>query len=481
MMAENKSFIIWILKVIVSCLFSGSIGWIYVGLLRSVCRLTDKLWKLAFSVFTIPICVFVILHLWSSHGHCDRVLADAFSFGIVIGIISKMRTNPEGKSSIKLIAQEISGKTTDVWIDSLDIVVGEARNRIAEALHISPPSRILIESGKGRYIEDLSQKLFNSNDNTSVDFFGFITCTCFISVVDAAIVPKDDKVVDQIEKSEPTYHISSLLNTKGEARYGELVCLIAKVPKATPDAKTLNISPVERFAAATPAHPMILPTASIKFIPWDAANAVFSADGFSDTSLPDSVVSSNGNYQKKGFFNFPKKAKTNSIDNFIGAKVDLPEQGKPIRNGDIVIIECDSKYMSVTKGWWIAWTSHIPRRSGAFIVEIMERAPQNILKVHIKQQMASLKETFGNAPKVNKDQDILRTGDSIRLRSFKFPEFELGITSEKIKDDFCYLGLRKINGQVMGNESLNSDLWCSEMRFSVKLNSLSTELFKINK
>lgn len=91
--------------------------------------------------------------------------------------------------------------------------------------------------------------------------------------------------------------------------------------------------------------------------------------------------------------------------------------------------------------------------------------------------MASLKETFGNAPKANKDQDILRTGDSIRLRSFKFPEFELGVTSEKIKDDFCYLGLRKIGN----NDPINSELWCSEMRFSIKLNSLSTEIFKINK
>ena len=64
----------------------------------------------------------------------------------------------------------------------MDILVGEARNKIAEALEIIPASRLLIESGKGRYIEDLSKKLFNSNDNSSIDFFGFITCTCFISI-----------------------------------------------------------------------------------------------------------------------------------------------------------------------------------------------------------------------------------------------------------------------------------------------------------
>ena len=57
---------------------------------------------------------------------------------------------------------------------------------------------------------------------------------------------------------------------------------------------------------------------------------------------------------------------------------------------------------------------------------------------------------------------ILRAGDSFRLRSMKFPEYELGVTSDKIKDEYCYLGLRKVNDAVTGGE------WCMPVRFSVK-------------
>lgn len=34
------------------------------------------------------------------------------------------------------------------------------------------------------------------------------------------------------------------------------------------------------------------------------------------------------------------------------------------------------RYMSVTKGWWLRWNSPIARRSGAFVIEVVERAPQ---------------------------------------------------------------------------------------------------------
>ena len=57
---------------------------------------------------------------------------------------------------------------------------------------------------------------------------------------------------------------------------------------------------------------------------------------------------------------------------------------------------------------------------------------------------------------------ILKSGDSFRLRSMKFPEYELGVTSDKIKDEYCYLGLRKVNDVVTGGE------WCMPVRFSVK-------------
>lgn len=108
--------------------------------------------------------------------------------------------------------------------------------------------------------------------------------------------------------------------------------------------------------------------------------------------------------------------------------------------------------MSVTRGWWMAWSSNEARRSGAFIIEVLEKAPQNKLKeftVQIKGQIDNIKEKIGNNAKTpvgTKEDNVIRPGDMFRLRSVKFPEYELGITSVKLKDEYCYLGLRKVCG-----------------------------------
>lgn len=47
------------------------------------------------------------------------------------------------------------------------------------------------------------------------------------------------------------------------------------------------------------------------------------------------------------------------------------------------------------------------------------------------------------AASINEDT-ILRHGDFFRLRSVKFPEYELGVTIDRVKDDYCYCGLRKV-------------------------------------
>lgn len=129
----------------------------------------------------------------------------------------------------------------------------------------------------------------------------------------------------------------------------------------------------------------------------------------------------------------------------------------------------------------------MPRRSGAFIVELLERAPRvmhlNIresIKGHIKWPSISLStagamgpvgiEALGAMGAINTesllfrdresvtttkndlarqvtqgDTSVLHIGDVFRLRSIKFPEFELGITSERLNVDNCYLGLRKVS------------------------------------
>ncbi len=47
------------------------------------------------------------------------------------------------------------------------------------------------------------------------------------------------------------------------------------------------------------------------------------------------------------------------------------------------------------------------------------------------------------------NDDLLFTGDTFRLRSMKFPEYELGITNSRINEDNCYVGLRKVNSMII--------------------------------
>lgn len=101
--------------------------------------------------------------------------------------------------------------------------------------------------------------------------------------------------------------------------------------------------------------------------------------------------------------------------------------------------------MSISRGWWLAWSSTEPRRSGAFTVEIIEKAHSKF-----KEQFDKIKEniTLGSTKEAPQQQapmdNILRPGDMFRLRSVKFPDFELGLTSVKVRDEYCYLGLRKM-------------------------------------
>lgn len=89
----------------------------------------------------------------------------------------------------------------------------------------------------------------------------------------------------------------------------------------------------------------------------------------------------------------------------------------------------------------MAWSSLEPRRSGAFIIDLVERAPQNKLK----EQLGNIKEKILHSSNNSNVDDIVKPGDTFRLKSLKFPEFELGLTSVKIRDDYCYLGLRKVS------------------------------------
>lgn len=98
----------------------------------------------------------------------------------------------------------------------------------------------------------------------------------------------------------------------------------------------------------------------------------------------------------------------------------------------------------------MSWSSSEPRRSGAFTIEILEKAPQNKLKEHFDNIKEKIRPHHNNGAANNANADhVLRIGDVFRLRSVKFPEFELGLTSVKLRDDYCYLGMRKVSALVV--------------------------------
>lgn len=113
----------------------------------------------------------------------------------------------------------------------------------------------------------------------------------------------------------------------------------------------------------------------------------------------------------------------------------------------------------------MAWNSNEPRRSGAFRIQIVDKAHSQFkeqiknIKDNIKEKMNHLVKNNSNIEDNKGDKEkefdpILRPGDSFRLISLKFPDFELGLTSVKIRDEYCYLGLRKVWNDVIFNPFL---------------------------
>jgi hypothetical protein len=158
--------------------------------------------------------------------------------------------------------------------------------------------------------------------------------------------------------------------------------------------------------------------------------------------------------------------------------------------------------MSLVRGWWFAFNSTSPRRSGAFVLEILEQYSQKTLDKRLIKGMrttasgmrdmvmmrgggststgqaaggaqaqgvhaAASQSPSKDAPAASSSAaahvvggaaspgspdvhivekgEILRPGDVFRLRSLKYPEFSFGVTNVRLENDFFYMGLAKVN------------------------------------
>ena len=490
----SRTWILWYARVAMSCCASFVFGCVLVGVFRRLCRLSNAQWKLTALVFLTPISMYLILASAAQRHLCDRVVADAFSFGVVLGLLYMLNfSSPVGKAAVKLIAHRV-GASEVAWLDSLDANAGEARSKLAAALKV-PVSRVCLESGKGSLVEDEDTALLPLlSDSVTTDFFGFTTVHCHFSLreEDPSIAPSDP--VRRHSDGKFMSMVNTISNSLNKINFGQNITLFAKVySKKTDsrDVRPLTISPVSQFAAAAPSRGLMDgQSLSVRLLSWHSVKAGDS-EMFSENGTPSEDFGDAGSWSGRSAQSSPKSR--------LGAKgVVAQVAGKllarnldsslPVRNGDIVVVESDGKFMSVAKGWWMAWYSSTPRRSGAFKIEILERGEG--LEQQFEKGLTKIKDKM-NSSMMNVRQNalvppqpaaaaaaaaakvaaiepdaVLRAGDHFRLRSMKFPDFELGVTSDKIKDDFCYLGLRKIAADDMHG---NHEEWAIMVRFSVKV------------
>ncbi len=333
----REHFFLWTAIMVVFGSLAFIAGVQFVAYLRQSCRYTKRVKRLTAAIFLTPITVFVLLNALVVFGGLDRTFADSISFGIVTGIIVKLSTKPTGEGSIKLVAQQANdGKHIDVWLDSLDVSVGEVRNKIAEALCVVPSNRVAIESGKGAYMEDYNKPFFPLIDDSSktTDFFGFVTMLCYITVreEEKKRVTIMDEVGDDDHKDKRSNPFRAILK-KPEIKFGDAFSFLAKIAAASDPKASFNISCIDKFAAAAPMSMQILNTSSVRMISWEAlVSEAGAADAISDAGDGISVSSAGTKQGKSPKFSFRKKKADQTSKN-----------GKPVCNGDTVVLECGGK------------------------------------------------------------------------------------------------------------------------------------------
>lgn len=334
---------LWCFKVALTFFLSTSIGWFLVQQLGQLAGKTDKIWKLTIPLLITPIIIFVVLRVTSKYFHsCDGVVADSFAFGVVAGIIIKLSLNKKPtNNSIRLIVFSSNGKQVEVMIDSPNELVGDVRNKIADAFRIHPSNRVLIETGKGGFVQDLSSPLLYSiNSNlslNSVDFFGLKTIVCYVHIKEE----EDEKGPSEKVKSELTRHgsisrgVLNLLKSKAVVRCNESYYLTGKIATSNDIGKSFCVQMVDKFVAATLSNQHGPP---IRLQKWNKSEVAASEkNGDSNASEPGNGTEDESDH------NIPKLSKLESFTNMLKRSSVGKEEGEPIHNGDFVVLECDGK------------------------------------------------------------------------------------------------------------------------------------------
>lgn len=336
----NANFLKYIVVNIITAIF----GWFLVGRFGKISKTTENLnvWKLTLPILITPAAIFLVMKLSTVYFHIDGLLSDSFAFGSVIGIIIKLSSDkPIEASVMTLIVYDVHGKHTEITLD-VDALVGDARNKIAEAFKVQPASRVLIETGKGGFIEDLQKpvalSLEAASSDTHTDFFGKRTFVCYVQINDE----ENDKLLSSDADKSPVQHsnltsrnIMSMLNSKAEVKYGADYILLANHPASghTTSVKPFYPQLVDKFLAATVSQQSNTPLRIEKWTNYSESSELASEAGsVSMTPSMNSIAPSSKTSLRPALDTFSSILKLTARDN-----------SDPIHDGDLVVFETQGK------------------------------------------------------------------------------------------------------------------------------------------
>ncbi len=402
-------------------------------------------------LFCAPCLVLLILKFTVANAVMTNVALMAFTIGIIFSIYV---TPQIGSRNICLhVSERNSGAQKVIWINSAEEKVKDVRLIIKEAFNVRG-DLLHIEGGRGKFIDDTTfgdqafiPLLVTPSKSPESDLTGHISFSCVISIEK----PKVEGI--KIDKKPSTSFIRRSIY-EGMNQVAAGVALSVNSAMAIPNT----------------AMAMMTTKSDLKYESVDECTL--------GVRLTRNLMPLNYTIKSCcGFAGAAKDATDKNITmlrwtNATGAEtvvsedpslsgghlhIDWRAKDSPIRDGDEILLRSNNKYMSVAKGWWISWANEAPRRSGVFTVEIVEKAQKGTISEQFSAIKGKISKATGGGGKVSvtgknlgaseNDRDFLGIGDLFRLKSAKFPDYELGVTGVKIvaKKEVYYLGLRKVS------------------------------------
>ena len=358
-----------VLKVVVTLILAALFGYYVVHFLgiRSHLKRNTR-WIISIFLAIAPFIAFGLLRIFTSYTYYDMTILDSIIFGLVCGVIKKLSEtlpNKYNKShKMRVIAIDNYGKTVEIIIDNNltnPPLVGDIRNKIAEAYKITQSNRILIETGKGKVLKEMT-KPFNEiielegpslldNSSYNNNKYGMKTVVCYIHInaEDLQTDRNTPSTPDNSEKAVPKFSLMSYLNTsKVEIRYGEDHYLTGKYPSSSlkvGEAKAFAIQSVDKFMVGT------LTSGStgsvVRIEKWDPQlyTDTNRSDRMSETTseAQSAPTPLNSRHRSESHRSEPTKARNNygSLKQMLNR--NPRKAGSPIHNGDLIILECEGK------------------------------------------------------------------------------------------------------------------------------------------